>query len=97
MLKECEKEKTRGVLHPKCGIERRKVNCLLFLHFFFLWLFFSLCVFFFLMLEKKKMPRRKCLKQKGRNKRPEVRTKSERAKLKLESELFPFSEFFSFL
>ncbi len=29
MLKECEKEKARGLLHPKCRSERRKINSLL--------------------------------------------------------------------
>jgi len=34
------------------------------------------------------------LKQKGRNKRPEAKAKSERAKQKLESKLPPFFTFF---
>ncbi len=71
MLKECEKEKTRGVLHPKCRSERRKIHSLPFPAFFFSYdFFFFMFFFFFLMLEKKKMPRRKRLKQKGRNRRP---------------------------
>ncbi len=47
MLKERGKEKTRIALHPKCGNKRRKVNSFLFLHFFFLYGFFPLCLFFF--------------------------------------------------
>jgi hypothetical protein len=51
-LKECGKEKARGVLHPNCRSERRKVGSFFFLHFFLL------CVFFiYLLLKKKKMPR----------------------------------------
>jgi hypothetical protein len=46
-LKECGKEKARGVLHPKCKSERRKVSSLFSLHVFSsLWFFFF--VFFFL-------------------------------------------------
>jgi hypothetical protein len=44
MLKECGEEKTRGVFHPKCRSERRKVNSFLSLHFFFSMVFFFLCV-----------------------------------------------------
>jgi len=74
-LKKCGEEKVRGALHPKCKNERRKVNSFPSLHFFSsLWFF--LCVF--LMLENKKMPRRKHLKQKGRNRRPKVGAKSEK-------------------
>jgi hypothetical protein len=43
------------------------------------------------------MKRRRCLKQKGRNKRAEMGAKSERAERKLEGSLLPFSAFFSFL
>jgi hypothetical protein len=57
-----------------------------------------LCVFLsFLLLEKKKMPKRRRLKQKGRNKRPEAKAKSERAKQKLEIKLPPFFTFFFLL
>jgi hypothetical protein len=73
-LKECEKEKAREVLHPKCKNERRKIHSLLFMHFF------SYDLIFFLLLEKKKMLRRKHLKRKGRNTKIEVGAKSERAK-----------------
>jgi hypothetical protein len=45
------------------------------------------------LLEEKKMPRRKCLKRKGINKRPEAKAKIEKAKRKLESKLPPFSTF----
>ncbi len=46
-LKECGKEKARGVLHPKCKSERRNVSSLFSLHFFFLLCgFFSLCFSF---------------------------------------------------
>jgi hypothetical protein len=45
----------------------------------------------------KKMPRRKHLKRKAKNKRPETRAKFERAKQKLEGKLPPFSAFFSSL
>ncbi len=62
--------------------------------YFSLWFFLSLCFFFFLLLEKKKMAKRKCLKQKGRNKRPEVGSKSERAEWELEGKFFPFSSFY---
>jgi hypothetical protein len=95
-LKECGEEKTRGALHPKCRSEGRKVNSFPSLHFFsYLWFFF-LCVFFsFLMLEKK-IPRRKCLKQKGRNRRLKAGAKSERAERELERKLLPFSAFFFF-
>jgi hypothetical protein len=80
-LKKCGKEKARRVLHPKCRSKRKKVSSLPFLHFFFLYGFFSLCVsLFFLLLEKRKMSRRKHLKQKGRNKKPKAGAKSERAK-----------------
>jgi len=41
--------------------------------------FFSLCVFLsFLLVEKKKMPRRKCLKQKGRYRMLKAKVKSEK-------------------
>jgi hypothetical protein len=91
-LKEHGEEKARGMLHPKCRSERRKVSSLLSLHFFFLCVFFS-----FLLLEKKKTLRRKCLKRKGTNKRLEVGVKSERAEQKLEGKLLPFSVFFFLL
>jgi hypothetical protein len=48
------------------------------------------------MLENKKMPRRKHLKQKGRNRRPKVGAKSERVERKLEGKLLPFFAFFFF-
>jgi drug/metabolite transporter (DMT)-like permease len=95
-LKECGEEKVRGTLHPKCRSERRKVSSLLSLHFFLLYDFFFLCVFLFFLLEKKKMPRRKRLKRKGRNKRAEIGTKSERAKRKLEGKLLSFLAFVFF-
>jgi AAA+ ATPase superfamily predicted ATPase len=75
-LKECGEEKAKGVLHTKCKSNRREVNSFLSLQFFFfsmVFLFFS-----FALLEKKKMPRRKHLKQMGQNKRPETGAKSER-------------------
>jgi len=54
-------------------------------------------VFFFpLLFEKKKMPRRKHLKQKGRNRRPKARVKSERAEQEFEGKLPPFFAFFFF-
>ncbi len=65
------------------------------MHFFFFYVVLFLCVFLsFLLLEKKKMPRRKCLKRKGKNRRPEVGAKSERAELELEGKLPPFFAFF---
>jgi len=42
------------------------------------------------------MPRKKCLKQNGRNMRLEARAKSERAERELEGKLLPFSAFFFF-
>jgi hypothetical protein len=39
------------------------------------------------------MPRRKRLKQKGRNKKPKARAKSERVKRELKGKLPPFSTF----
>jgi len=94
-LKECGEEKARGVLHPKCKSERRKVSSFLFLHFFFSMIFLSLCVSFSFYL-RRRMPRRKCLKQKSRNKRVEAGAKSERAKQKLEGKLLPFATFIFF-
>ncbi len=96
-LKECGEEKARGAFHPKCRSERRKVSSLLSLHFFSSLWFFFLCVFFsFLLLEKKEMPRKKNSKQKGRNKRPKVGAKSEKAEQEFEGKLLPFSAFFFF-
>jgi len=48
--------------------QKRKVSSLLFLHFFFLWFFF-LCVYLFIyiLLENKKMSRKKLFKIKGQN------------------------------
>jgi hypothetical protein len=43
------------------------------------------------LFEKKKMRRREHLKQKGKNKRPEVGAKNEKAKWELEGKLLPFS------
>jgi len=40
------------------------------------------------------MPRRKCLKRKGKNKRLEAGAKSERAKQELKGKLLPFFAFF---
>jgi len=93
MLKECGKEKARRVLHPKCRSEKRKVSSFPFLHFSSFLSFFLVCVFFFL-LENKKMPRKKCLKRNGRNRRPKAKAKSERAEQKLETKFLPFSAFF---
>jgi len=96
-LKECAKEKVRGMFHPKCRNREEKVSSLPPLQFFFLYGFFFLCVFLsFLLLEKKKMRRKKRLKQKGKNKRPEVGTKNEKAKWELEGKLLPFSTFLFF-
>jgi hypothetical protein len=50
-----------------------------FLCIFFFYGFFFLCVFFSFLLLEKKMPRKKRLKQKGKNRRPQARAKSERA------------------
>jgi hypothetical protein len=55
--------------------------------------FFFVC-FSFLLLEKKKMLRKKRLKQKGRNMRPKMGAKSEKAEQELESKLPPFFAFF---
>jgi len=93
MLKECGEEKARGALHPKCRSKKRKISSLLSLHLFFLYGSFFLS---FLLLEKKKMLRTKCLKRKCRNRRPKVGAKSERAEQKLEGKLPPFSAFFFF-
>jgi cellulose synthase/poly-beta-1,6-N-acetylglucosamine synthase-like glycosyltransferase len=77
--------------------QRRKGSSLLPLQFFFLYGFFFLCVFLsFPLLEKKKMRRKKRLKQKGKNRRPEVVTKNEKAKCELEGKLLPFSTFLFF-
>jgi len=59
--------------------------------------FFFLCVFFsFFCLRRKKMPRRKCLKQKGRNRRPKIGAKSERIEQKLKGKLPSFFTFYFF-
>jgi len=91
-LKECGEEKAKGALHPKCKSNRRKVNSFPYLHFFSsLWFFFS----FFLLL-KKKMSRRKHLKQKGKNKRPETGAKSEKVEQKFKGKFLPLSTFYFF-
>jgi hypothetical protein len=48
------------------------------------------------LFEKKKMQRRKRLKQKGKNKRLEVGAKNEKAKWELEGKFLPFSTFLFF-
>ncbi len=53
-LKEHGEEKARGVFHPKCRSERRKVSSFPSLHFFFfLMVLFSLCFFLFLCLRRR--------------------------------------------
>ncbi len=90
-MKECGEEKARGAFHPKYRSERKKLNSVPFLHFFsFSMVFFFLCFFF--LLEKKNMKRRRCLKQKGRNKKAEMGAKSERAKRKLKGSILPWAE-----
>ncbi len=59
-LKECGEEKARGVLHPKCRSERRKVSSFPSLHFFLLYGFFFL--FFYL---RRRRCREKALETKG--------------------------------
>ncbi len=93
MLKECGDETARGVFQPKCRCKKIKVNSFPFLHFFSsLWFFFLS----FLLLKNEKMPRRKHLKWKGKNKRLEAGAKGKKVEWELERKFLPFSAFFFF-
>jgi len=70
-----EKRKQEDHFNPNAKARKGKLPLFLAYYFVFLCVFLS-----FLLLEKKKMPKRKRLKQKGKNRRPKVRAKSERAK-----------------
>ncbi len=95
-------EKAKGVFHPKCKSERRKVSSMPFLHFFFFsMVFFSLCFFFFSSTWEEKDARRKRLKQKGKNGKAKAGGQMQEPKVKghsgsLKESLFPSLHFFFF-
>jgi hypothetical protein len=65
-LKECGKQKARGVFHPKCKSEKRKVSSLLSLHFFFSMVFFSFVFFFFSFAWKEEDAKKKVFETQGK-------------------------------